>query len=136
MTLGAALAYNQREFKQLFSGFDRLDPMRLELVRRLSEHCEQHEIDLYVFLTPLHPRLEAYLSESTTYWQRRDELRRFLEQEAAQARFQFADFSQIEAFSGDSKAFVDGIHPLEVNTRKVVDNLLDPYLKRTTYVVQ
>jgi hypothetical protein len=48
-----------------------------------------------------------------------------------EGRVDFVDLSRLESFAGDPKQFVDGIHPLEPNTRRMIDRLV-PVGERTS----
>jgi hypothetical protein len=132
----AALDYNKREYRQLFAGNHSLSPLRCRLLQDFIDTCRRNGVQLLVFLTPQHPELTAYLASTTAYSERRAEVERFVGQQLAAAGYTFCDLSEIDEFDGDPRLFVDGIHPLEANTRKVVDRLLQSALGRIRYVVQ
>jgi hypothetical protein len=131
----AALAYNKQEYRQLFANFDRLSPHRIKLFHALVKTCNQHNTQLVVFLTPMHPALADYLG-TTCYPQRRGELAHFLSSQAAAMRFAFCDLSEIDQFDGDPAVFVDGIHPLEPNTRRIIDRLTQQMKTTAHYAIQ
>ncbi len=118
-----SLADNQREYRQLFADYDHLSPLRRQLFQKLVRLCHDNRTRLVVFLTPLHPELADHLA-GTTYPARRKELIEFLTRQATKAGFTFCDCSEIHLFGGDAQQFVDGIHPLESNTRQIIDRLL------------
>lgn len=121
----AALEYNQHEYVRLFRDYDHLDPHRCRLFARLVRICLDNGIRLHVFLTPLHPDLEQHLARhSETYAARKADVQLFLRLALSARRVPWSDFSQIDSFAGEPQQFVDGIHPLEPNTRKMLDRLL------------
>lgn len=132
----SALAYNRREYKHLMAGYRRLSPQRQALFEELVAHCRERNIELAVFLTPLHPDLASYLTHSTTYEQRRDDLIAFLTQQSQREHFTFTDLSDVTSFAGEPELFIDGIHPLEANTRKMIDRVWNEMRKQTEYVIQ
>ncbi|MEZ6117521.1 MAG: SGNH/GDSL hydrolase family protein [Pirellulaceae bacterium] len=132
----AALAYNQNEYQQLYRGFDRLSLLRCRRFERLAEHCRQQQIALYVFLTPMHPELLEYIRDCSTFDQRRTQMVRYLEIAAERYGYSFVDFSDIRSFQGSPELFVDGIHPLEPNTRRMIDILVQTGPKKHQYAVQ
>ncbi len=129
------LQENQQEYRQLFQGFDKLSTRRCELFRSCARLCAEHDVQLIVFLTPMHPDLADDLA-ATTYPRRRDELVEFLDEQARAGGFVFCDCSAIGSFAGDPRLFVDGIHPLETNTRRLIDELTRHCPPVSTYVVQ
>ncbi len=130
-----ALSENQKEYRQLFAGYDKLSYRRCELFRKFVGLCREHDVRLIVFLTPMHPDLAASLS-GTMYSSRREELITFLEECARKDGFSCSDYSQIGAFGGDAQLFVDGIHPLEANTRRLIDQLMIEHTAVATHVIQ
>ena len=122
----SAIAYNEREYSELIRGFDQLSPERCELFRKLVTECQQLNIELFAFMTPLHPQLGDTLSRSPHYSSRRRDLENFLTSLAVQMSFRFVDLVDIASFQGDPSDFVDGIHPLEPNTQNMIDVMLNP----------
>ncbi|MFN9914302.1 MAG: hypothetical protein ACK53L_17065, partial [Pirellulaceae bacterium] len=87
--------------------------------------------EVYLFNTPFHPELQRSLEPLPYFAQRQQEAKRLLELLADRYGVSIADFSDIESFEGDESDFVDGIHPLESNTRRMMDQLLaNPGAKR------
>ena len=132
----AALAYNKREYKQLTQDFDRLSVRRRQLLQSFVELCRQGQTHLVVFTTPLHPDLADYLRQTTCYEDRRRELVDWLEDLARKQNFEFRDLSQVDSFAGEPEVFVDGVHPLEANTRRMIDCLLHSPEGRLAHAVQ
>ncbi len=120
----AALADNRREYQQLYAGFDRLSPLRCRLLESLAETCHQQGVRLITFVTPMHPDLSRALDANTDHRERARELVIFTQRLAERYDFEFHDLSRIEVFGGNPQAFVDGIHPLEINTRKMINQML------------
>ena len=73
----------------------------------------------------MHPQLIATLRAHTPYEDRRRELVSWLRRVAERYACRFDDLSQIATFAGDAQAFVDGVHPLETNTRRMIDRLTE-----------
>ncbi len=132
----AAMSYNKREYKQLFQGYQEFSARRLEVLQTLVDECRKGGSRLMVFLTPMHPDLVDYLADTTTYVVRRDELNRMLASSSTKHGFDYCDLSDIASFGGTATAFVDGIHPLEPNTRRALDRLLVLSRLDSHYVVQ
>lgn len=121
----AALDYNQREYLQLYQQFDQLSEIRQSLLARLAAECREVGTHLILFTTPHHPQFEQFVCDRTDYEQRRQEVVNALQLLSSRYACEFVDMSQIAAFTGDARGFVDGIHPLEANTRRMIDRLLD-----------
>ncbi|MFC1758458.1 hypothetical protein ACFL2H_06785 [Planctomycetota bacterium] len=132
----SALDYTKREYKQLLFDFDRLSKRRCGLFEALAEECRQANCRLFVFLTPMHPELRSYIASSTTYKLRKDELRDFLLFQAKSRGFAFVDLSDVSQFDGDPQLFVDGVHPLEPNTRKMIQRFVSTPDLEGDYAVQ
>lgn len=121
----AALEYNQQEYIRLFRDYEHLDSHRCRLFARLVRICLDNDVQLHVFLTPLHPDLEQHLVQhSETYAARKADVRLFLQLALTPRQIRWVDFTEIDSFAGEPQQFVDGIHPLEPNTRKMLDRLL------------
>jgi hypothetical protein len=131
-----ALRSNQIEYEMKFADFSRLAPGRLEIFNRFVQSCGAHGTNLVVFLTPMHPALAAHLAARTDYEARKCELLAFLRRRSRAAGFHVVDASELPSFHGDPHAFVDGIHPLEANTRRIVDLILDDLPGDSEYAVQ
>lgn len=131
----AALEYNKREYRHLFADYPELSAERLAYFETLVETCRTNDVQLIVFATPLHPELTSHLRDETDYAERREELVRYLTGAADRSAVEFYDFTDITTFHGDPGSFVDGIHPLESNTRRMIDRMQEPS-PRPTYVVQ
>ena len=131
-----ALDYTKREYKQLLYNFDRLSERRCELFATLARECRQADCQLVVFLTPMHPELHAYVSDSTPYEPRKRELKDFLAKQVHREGFTLVDLSDVSQFGGDPALFVDGVHPLEPNTRKMIQRLVSQRSPQDAYAVQ
>jgi hypothetical protein len=127
----AALRYNEGEFQQLYRDFDDLSLVEVVTLIKTVENLIQHGTEVYLFNTPFHPELQRSLEPLPYFAQRQQEAKRLLELLADRYGVSIADFSDIESFEGDESDFVDGIHPLESNTRRMMDQLLaNPGAKR------
>ena len=132
----SALDYNKREYKQLFQAFQKLSPVRCELFEQIAKICRANGTKLVVYLTPLHPALVHHLEQHTNYRERHDQVVGYLQTQAARNRFTFWDLTEIGSFAGDASQFVDGIHPLEPNTRRIIDRILTTQPGNVDYAVQ
>ncbi len=123
--LAPNLSYSKKEYKFLMSGYETLSQRRIEIFLSLIDECQQSGTKVFVFLTPLHPELADYLAESTVYPDRRADVIDLLESESAAHNFAFCDLSTIETFGGSATNFIDGIHPLQGNTRLMIDRIAE-----------
>lgn len=132
----SAIEYSKREYKQLYSGYEKISKRRINCFLKTVDACREAGTRVVVLLTPMHPELADYLADSTTYFQRRAELVTLLQSESEHREFAFFDLSDLEKFGGSPEQFVDGIHPLESNTRLIIDQLATGEAGRQKYVVQ
>ncbi len=121
----SALRFNEQEFTQLYRTYKEIsgsEAMRLvETVRLLRKHGTQ----VYLFVTPFHPELIESLSHDGNFEKRETETRQLLNLLARHDGAFVADLGDLSKFDGDPMQFVDGIHPLEPNTRLMMDRLLE-----------
>lgn len=119
--LNAGIDYNKAEYFPRYRNFGTQSLQRRQLFRELAKTCQANGTRLYVYITPMHPELEAYLLQKTEYLQRRDETAFFLKTLANTYGYEFFDFAKLESFGGDQNQFVDGTHPLESNTQRMLN---------------
>jgi lysophospholipase L1-like esterase len=131
----AALDYNRREFEALFGNFRNLSTTRLRILREAVDLCIANNCRVYLFTTVHHPRLRDLLIQRTRFGARESEAIQWLQNLAQETGAKFVDLGNIESFGGDPLAFVDGIHPLEANTRRMADRLFD-VSKEHVYALQ
>ena len=121
----SALRYNELEYTQLYRTYHEIsgtEAMRLvETVRLLQKHGTR----VYLFVTPFHPELIESLSHDRNFDKRENETRQLLSLLARHDGAIVADLGDLSKFDGDPTQFVDGIHPLEPNTRLMMDRLLE-----------
>jgi hypothetical protein len=131
----AALDFNQREFQALFSNFRNLSTTRLRFLREAVQLCTANDCRVYLFTTVHHPRLREPLIAKTKFALRESEAIEWLQNLSQETGARFVDLGKIESFDGDPASFVDGIHPLEPNTRKMADCLFR-FTKEPVYALQ
>jgi hypothetical protein len=121
----SALRYNEREFDQLYKSFHQISGSEamylVDTVRLLREHGTK----VHIFLTPFHPAMIPTLTKQMHFEAREKETRQLLAMLAMHCGAAFSDLADQKNFEGDPAAFVDGIHPLEANTRRMIDRLLN-----------
>lgn len=127
----AALEFNQGEYLAKYQQFQSASERRMNCFQSTVRLCRAYQIELIVFVTPMHPELATYLDHHSDFEARRDEVIESAKKITLGNAFSFVDLSDIRSFDGDPDCFVDGVHPLEPNTRKMVKRLLEhgsPYL--------
>jgi acyl-CoA synthetase (AMP-forming)/AMP-acid ligase II/acyl carrier protein len=104
-------------------GFTALDPRRVRYFRELLQHCFARNIRVICSLAPLHPVLDAFLSETTTYATRLADLIALLN-DIRNPLFTFCDTRVPSSFGGNSDDFQDAAHPGPRNSDRLLDFLL------------
>jgi len=120
--LASACEYTRKEYRRLFQDYVRLSPMRVKAWQAFTEICRTEEIEVIAFITPWRKETLASV-ESTGLFEARHTDVTSLVQETLPTFGRLADFTEIESFNGDPELFVDGVHPLEPNTRRMIDAL-------------
>jgi hypothetical protein len=120
-----ALEYNRGEFKSVYGSFRHLSTREMTILASLVRTFRDHNVQVYLFNTPFHPELRKSLEALPQFEEREREAKLFLEILSERTGSIAMDLSRIESFDGDASMFVDGIHPLELNTRKMIDRLLE-----------
>lgn len=121
--LKKTLEQNKSKHLRRFQEFSSISDERLEEFRQLLELFAEHEVELIVFTTPYHPALVAHLKESTAFSKMKDELLVKMHELQNEYRFSFFDFSEVSSFAGDPNDFLDCVHYLEGNSRRIVNRV-------------
>jgi acyl-CoA synthetase (AMP-forming)/AMP-acid ligase II/acyl carrier protein len=104
-------------------GFTALDPRRLRYFDELLRICFDRHIRVIAGLSPLHPALDAFLSETTTYAARLAELIARLDT-IRHPLFTFHDTRVPSRFGGSDQDFQDAAHCGPANADRLLDFLL------------
>ncbi len=115
-----ALQASLREYAGRFDGFDAISESRWSRLVELLDDLQTDGVRVFAYLTPLHPRLVAYLQRITPYEERKAELTPRLVEEFGRRGMVFRDASALESFRGTPEAWYDGAHPAEANNRRLV----------------
>ncbi|MEM7477821.1 MAG: hypothetical protein AAF483_22780 [Planctomycetota bacterium] len=118
------LEYNKNEYLHYYNRYAGVSDVRKKALGEIIASCGANDCELLVFLTPLHPRLADYLREFGDFEARKADVQILMNQLSSKHGFMFRDYSDVASFGGDPSEFVDGIHPLESNTRLVIDQML------------
>ncbi len=131
----SALDFNEREFLALFHEFRVPSQRRLGYLHETLRLCQANDCQVYLFTTVSHPRLRERLTTKTKFLELEERSLNAMKELARNFDAKFIDFGSVETFAGDPACFVDGIHPLEPNTRRMIDRLL-PRTSEASYAVQ
>jgi hypothetical protein len=113
-----------RQFLDGRTGYPRfvgLDPDHAQAVRDLVAEARADGVTVRVWLTPVHPRVEAAYGNATypLYVHAAIDLLRSMCQPGVHAH----DYTDLDAFGGRPEWFFDGSHMMQENTRQVVESL-------------
>lgn len=131
----SALEFNELEFRAVFNQFREPSRRRLDYLRETLRLCKANDCQVYLFATVSHPRLRERLASKTKFLEVEEKALKAMTELAMSFSAKFIDFGSVESFAGDPDCFVDGIHPLEPNTRRMIDRLL-PRTSEGSYAVQ
>ncbi|MDZ4847816.1 MAG: hypothetical protein SGI77_00855 [Pirellulaceae bacterium] len=121
----SALQYSEREFTEIYHAFNSVSgPEAIRLVEAVKL-LRQHGTQVYLFVTPFHPTMIEHLSQYSNFVSREAEAKQLIRLLSIHHGAIAADVSDLSSFGGDPEQFVDGIHPLESNTRKLIEHLLN-----------
>lgn len=123
--LQSAIDYNKQEYAAIFEDFDKIGSNRWDLFVQLVDMLRSAGTEVTVFLTPDHPDLVDSLSKIPNYQARTADLDKLLGSLDKEHSICYTNFQSIESFGGEAHSFVDGIHPLETNTRKMVRKMFE-----------
>jgi hypothetical protein len=129
------LDFNEREFLSTFSKMSGLSAKRLGYLRETLRICADNDCQVVLFTTVHHPRLREFLQGKTKFEALEKQATEALSEMASEFDVRFVDFGKLESFQGSPAAFVDGIHPLESNTRLMID-LIVPASMGARYAIQ
>lgn len=131
----SALDFNEREFLAVFDQFREPSQRRLGYLHETLRLCHANDCQVYLFATVSHPRLRERLITKTKFLEVEEKSLSAMKEMALIFHAKFIDFGSVEKFAGDPDCFVDGIHPLEPNTRRMIDRLL-PGTSEASYAIQ
>ncbi len=117
-------------FKNRFSGMGKLDEKRKEYFEKFLSVCKENDIELKIFITPLHKTLEEYFTENSKYQELLEDTRVYLSKLQKKYPFYWVDYSEVSSFFGAEDGFIDGDHVDEHNADLIVRELLSIDLKK------
>ncbi len=120
----SALQSSIDEYEHHFRDYERICPNRWNLFVESIEMLRSNGCDVVVFLTPDHPDLRSRLSCCPNYNSRSSDLHDMVTKLSSDTGVKYFNLQSIDHFGGDVTEFIDGIHPLEQNTRRLVRKML------------
>ena len=105
------------------AGFSALDPQRIDYFERLTSLCAERDIALLCCISPIHPVLDTFLTTTTTYGERLQDLRA-LAKTVANPLFQFFDTPVPSSFGGIDRDFLNAAHVGLSNSDLLLDFVL------------
>lgn len=121
----SAFAFNDAEFRSIYRDYSALSLTELKALCETVELLKSQQCEVILFKTTSHPRFRAILRNLENYAARDSEVMQLIELIGKRFGAPVFDFSDIESYAGDPDAFVDAIHPLEINTRRMIDRLVN-----------
>lgn len=115
--------FHKVDYARRYAGFESLSPKRSAYFESFLKICEEKQIKLVVFLTPLHPDLATDLAENTTFTARKKDVVAYVNQQCLKNNVPFFEFSDIRSFQGIANEFHDGVHATVVNNRRIINNM-------------
>lgn len=116
----AALDYNKNEYHHFYKQASQLSTARCRALEALLDQCQADGTQAVVFITPLHPDLRSHLAEVDHFEPFLKAAVDFARSATTSRHYEFVDLGDVAKFKGDPSQFVDGIHPLEPNTRRMM----------------
>lgn len=112
------------DYRERFVGFDGLDDGRQATFRALLAYAAAHGIRIRAFVTTLSEPLVADLRNTRDFDRLHGLVRDWLFSLARDpAQFSVVDFTDVSAFGGDPRGFVDAAHVDHSNSRRIVEAL-------------
>ncbi len=110
-------------YKQRFAEYSALDEDRQFYFDNFIKLCANNGIEVWGFVTPLHPQLDAALQEQGIYQERLNELFTYFDG-ITYDEFHYVDFSIPSRFGGDDYDFKDAAHIGDYNATLIIQQLL------------
>ncbi len=117
----AALAYTSHEYLTKFQDFGSVSATQLRMLARLLAECQAAGTAVVAFYTTTHPKQLAELRARASYDEHFADLDSQVRSICEQYRVALTDLREVSRYGGDPTQFVDGIHPREANTRRMLD---------------
>ncbi len=117
------LEKSRAEYRQRFIEMQGLSVRRRAHVERLIKEVQQDNVQVVLWITPVHTDLAAFLDRTTGYSKRLEETRLFAVRLQVEYGLPVLDFSTPSTFGATDAGWYDGGHMDEDNALLVVDRL-------------
>ena len=122
------LPYALESVRSQYVGSFNVDPEPTEQASAALElwlaEADRANLDVYIFLPPLHSFLTASLERESRYREHMDAYRRRLQRLGGRFRFKFYDLATVDRFGGNDRWFLDGTHMIGPNNDLVLKAIL------------
>ncbi|MDP8208487.1 MAG: hypothetical protein P9L92_17615 [Candidatus Electryonea clarkiae] len=115
--------HNKSEYLKMMSNFTDLDSTRLKYLDDFLDLCYENEIDVALYLTPVHPEMYLHLDKNSEYGRMHQKLAEYLSGKDY-PNLLYRDYSVPELFEGRNEDFTDLSHMASVNCYLVMQKLL------------
>jgi len=123
-TFSPDLEQSKSEYDSRFAHWDQVSQPRIELLRALVADAARDGVRIRAFLTPFHGSLIQHLRETREFDRQRTEVVDILKElERSSENFNLRDFTETSSFGGDPDDYLDGSHPGEKNSAKLLKAL-------------
>lgn len=119
------LEASKREYEtRRFANFERLSEKRIAALDEFLELSSESDTQVIIFLTPLHPEVIQHLRKTSQYDERKNAVLTMLREHTRDYQIPVFDLTSLDSFGGFPGQFEDGAHPLEPNTREMIDMIV------------
>lgn len=125
------IAFHKNDYARRYAGFESLSRQRCDYFETFLKICEEKQIKLVIFLTPLHPDLASDLARNTTFTERKKDVVAYLNEQCLKNRIPFYEFSDINSFQGIADEFHDGVHATVMNNRRIINCMVPRIADKT-----
>jgi hypothetical protein len=113
--------HSKEEYDSRFAQWGQVSPMRVELLKKLVSEAATQGIAVRAFLTPFHRSLIEHLRVTREFDRHRSEVTNVMvDLMNEHSNFSFMDFTEATSFGGETERFLDGSHPDEENSARIV----------------
>lgn len=121
--LEQAVADYLEGWRHYFDGKE-LNPAAMDYLRQLLDICQQHHIQVVIYIAAYHPRVVEMYPPGHDYWRLLDEYRAALTAFEREYDFTWYDFTTLDSYGGTDQLFYDASHPNEEGNRRMLDVIL------------
>jgi hypothetical protein len=119
------LRQQARLWRNRYSQMRDLSPVRKRYFEKFLKLCQENNIRLFVFITPMQDGLQEILERSRTYGPASAMVRGYLQDMKEKYGFRLFDFTDVESFGGQDIDFYDGVHFGYKNSDLILKKILE-----------